>query len=336
MNKNTRTRNRRWSLALLTLILMLTFSGTAMAKNLIGWDIASVYLADGLHLPKSASLTVEVGQKFYVTYFFGDYTTDYLVNGDKISVSCKSSKPSVLSINKKTGYASAKKTGKADITVTYKKKNYKLKVTVKKKGALGTNKSVIKASNKSAKALAAYYGKKITSSNAYKLAVAGEPFVSGTKIIFYSDIGLGEGAKKLLIPDAPRATAVVGKISTYLEKQESKVVSKFKIADASAVSGIKTFTINLTKAPSAKDITVLRWVYGFEPADPKDQGYVEGITLQDAGGKKYSCGATLKKGSKKLTVYVDREDDYVFTKGDKFTVTMKHNKTSSKASFTVE
>ena len=59
-------------------------------------------------------------------------TTLYVtVGGKKVKATFKSSNTKILTVAKKTGKVTAKKPGKATVTATYKKKNYKCTVTVK-------------------------------------------------------------------------------------------------------------------------------------------------------------------------------------------------------------
>lgn len=103
-------------------------------------------------------------------YYYNDYS--YLSN--TTGVKYKSSNSKVLTVNAKTGEAVAKKTGKADVTISFKGKKVKLEFNVVK--SLASYKKNYNKINSTVKAAAKnvikIYAKGINASNKYTLATA--------------------------------------------------------------------------------------------------------------------------------------------------------------------
>ncbi|MDO5425986.1 MAG: hypothetical protein Q4F41_19980 [Eubacteriales bacterium] len=251
---------------------------------------------------------IEVGQSFYI----GDYVNVITDTSATMLSMCKasytSSKPSVVSIDKKTGLAKAKKQGIARITAKYAGKKAYFEIEVVKKKTLGTTttyKKLAQQAEKVAKVFesdpaeaivrCAQYGKEIAKINQ-----------NSEKLGWYlGSNGIYEGVTKkgvkscVLAPMGGRAATLMT-VYNPLATRSAKVFRPTKMT-----ASVKKNTLTVTLKEKATDAQVA-WLslYGGvkqSVSKKKAQFFVSLISDVTAGKYYYGIG-TVKTGSKEITV----------------------------------
>lgn len=268
------------------------------------WEIGAGNATDS-----NRQVTVEKGAKnFYIGDYLGASVSGGLEYYGALSmcsgVTYKSTKPGVVKIDSKTGKITARKTGIATIKVKFKgaSTQIKIKVVDSLKSKRSTNYSVEK---KAADAFIKAYGKGITSKNRYKVLNAYKDF---SKMGYISSHAIaqekGEIVYYLYLPEAGHAKVLVSEVVSYAIKRNPFGTDHSKEFCITALSGKgKTITATLSQKVTADQI------FGAQYADIKlkkassKNSVTFPVYVQDTKtNTKYDAEATMKKGSKTLTI----------------------------------
>lgn len=248
------------------------------------------------------------------------------------NISYKSNNPAVLSVDKKTGKAVAKKTGKAKVTYQYKKGGKTVKkslvVTVVKSGIYRNNKLTKKSMDSAYAKIKKYVGKKITTSNRYEVAKALEKYNNTADINADGDYYYGycircglsylkkgfldvysyKMSNIVLEPKMMRGYAFakyaeayqkeLNPFSTYCAKMYSVVK-----ADSSFKANTKTGTVTINRKVTDNDLFAAR-VY--QHKFTKASNAVRIVYVMDPSDMTivYEATLTMKKNSNKMDLKV--------------------------------
>ena len=225
----------------------------------------------------------------------------YVSNASKVTY--KSSNTKVLKVDAK-GKVTTVKAGKAVIAMKYKGKTKKVNITVLSKKNVPSTMDV-SASVKASKKMIAAYGNGLTTKNRYQVLTAYNSFVQSTPatpyVLTYEN---GKRTEYLYVVEIVRAKALCQAVRDYSEKLNPFSTRENKYFNIRSLSGTgKTITATL-----AKNVTEDQ-IYGVQYA-AKTKGTVKNSNSTSfsisvycsSNGKTYPATATVKKGSKKMTI----------------------------------
>ncbi len=256
------------------------------------------------------TISVEVGQKFNIgDYAYVDDGIQSLGTASMLKATYSSSKKTVATVDSK-GNLTAKKAGKATITVKYKSKKISCIVNVEKAGSFG-NAETVASLESEVNELVKNIPTKITTKNGftlnskrtayyYKLTDPSEDLYS--KITF--DGFLKDGwntTNKLAVPQAGRYYYIKGLLDVYASKNSPTSTRSAKVMKIASVSGKTSgITIKVKKALTSEQILASQiesYAYNIDNTSQK-KSYSD-ISVYDKSAKKYYTGTlTLTKGSK--------------------------------------
>jgi len=282
----------------------------------------------------SDEINVDAGQEFYIgdiifltkgrvfpgRSFVASCSRAAVLSASAFSLKCTSSKPSVASVEKKTGLVKTKKKGTAVIKVKIGNKlTYKVTLHVQKAGTV-TNTNVLKTLDRYAKKLnvsnektlrkrLAAYGKKLLA-NHKKYDTRQNP-VSRVQEDGFRGFVSGTGTTDdLAVPMGARYAHYLVTKNPLFENADNSIASLCKPVKAVPSASGKAITITLKKAFTAEQ---LAWLKTFETpyksgsskvfyTHPDASGF--GITVKRNGEEtNVRLYLKLKKGSKKITAY---------------------------------
>ena len=298
---------------------------------------------------KVMTVTVEVGEKIELGYFFDYYNNNTCgrLADLKKGVAYSSSKGSVVAVNKKTGLMTPKKVGKATIKVKYAGDTQSIPVKVVKKGGLKL--SSYSKYEKVAKDILSINPKKVNASNQYTILkkvatfeklydeahIGKDPMNQmGMKTVKSGAYTYANGKRydsysatnTILAPSMAKAYVHLGKVCQYFIDNNPVSTNPSKMFKVKSVSvpkaNAKTFTITLKKNVTDTQICALKEFDLYDNNTKKDGKATFRISILDVKSNKLMTAyATAKKGSNKITVTLRKNtntDPYHSTK-TKFT-----------------
>ncbi len=287
----------------------------------------SVYWNYSFHSSNDVVLKIERGEKFYI----GDYA--YVWDGDDNygcasqynKVKYSSNKKSVLSVSSK-GLVTAKKVGKATITIKYKGKKITKKFQVVKAGTFKDT-SAVKGLRTRTTKISKSIPSKIGLSNGYKylntvkeysdyvnnhsmeISAAGITKTAttypGSNYTYYSS------SNQLVVPQAGRYYLLEQKLYGYASKNSPTSTTCSKRLKISSVSAsTKAITVKTKQSVTGNHILAANILSRNLNETLSKQSAKIYISVYDVtANKSYTGVATLKKGSKTVSVKIG---SYVF------------------------
>lgn len=284
--------------------------------------------------PFLANFTIEVGKTVELgdrVYFLerladGNYTNAYLSTVSKETY--KVDKSSVASVSS-AGKLTAKNTGKAVVTITYKNATTKCEVTVVKRNSLGASKSKYANLKKKLDAVIKAYNGGITSKNRYAVSEALDEYNvvrnSFEGINYYgflrekqkTDWGYNySDTSKWVFPEMVQIQKINSEMYEVARNLNpiGTVSSKwFKIKSISAKRNSDTMTINLKKSVTKAQVFAIQYMYSNDDYRVSGKRATFRVIVKDTKtGYRYYGWAVAKVGSKKITLNMDYLD---FKKG---------------------
>lgn len=315
---------------ILIMSMLIILPKDIQAAQETGWNVYTDGKKDKLlnsKVLKSCTIEVEVGRTVYLDTCF--------VASNMSKVRYKSSKKSVATVNKKTGVVKTKKKGTTTITATYKGKSYKCTLKVLKKGKLKST-TTYKNLNKSADALAKYYGKKITTKNFESIAAKAYEYNSYSINKLYSGYVKTKKVNRLAAPSVIRADEMVMEAYSYAYGIEPLINNKITLVSATPKVGATSIKASINKKPTLTDIYAINMVSSVTENKkmPKiatvlgDVFFVKNVISEETGESYVEYGdflytrCVLKQGSTEVEIklYTDRncKKPYTVKEGDNF------------------
>ena len=260
------------------------------------------------------SLEIQKGMK---DLYMGDYLSAFTSGGERTlsylkGATYKSSKTSVIKINKKTGKMEAKKTGTATITVTYSGESRSFKVKVVKSTSKYKPQGNSQGWNdKNAQKLIKAYGNGITEKNRYKLLNIYQDIRQGSEEAWpgIGTIKSGNTWKSGLYSTVQaRGYGIYREIVAYGDARSPITTPNGKSFSIQKLSGKgKTITATLKKNVTADDIFGVQYssIWWNGTKETRKDGKTATFTMyvQDKKTSQYyQATATVTKGSKKMTI----------------------------------
>lgn len=304
---------RRIAVFLSMLIMLTTVFGLVPAKSvkaatgnvIVGWN-GSGYDEQNAFQVKKGAADLYIGDYISVSISAGGNYTDYGYLSNNSGVTYTSANPSVVSVDNKTGKMTVKGLGLTTISITFKGHQH----TVYVKGVKDLSKELKQSlswrkseGDKYAAAFVKAYGKGITTANRYKLLniykKAGY-FSSGYTTSYSSsrECGIYDGT-------AGHAHALANNLYKYAEEKMNPFATKSaKVFNIQKISGKgQQITVTLNSKVTADQI------YGAQYEKNEDTDVKEVSTFQFPiyvkdlnSGHRYYAVATIKKGSKTMTI----------------------------------
>lgn len=293
-------------------VLPMTATEAVAATNV------SLYWNYNTNAANNAVIQVEKGEKFNI----GDYAyvwldvMDYGCASQYKGVKYSSNKKSVLAVNSK-GIVTAKKTGKATLTIKYKGKTITKKFQVVKAGTFKDT-AAVKGLRKKVDKLSKNMPSEITLSNGYKYLKMLKDYNAYTtkhndkfnrcgmllEYVQLSTFGYLGNTGKFAVPQSGRFCVLDQMLYQYADKHSptsTRSSKQLKIASASATT--TSIKVKLKQKVNASHILAahIENSYLNETVDKKKANV--NLTIYDKTADKYYSGiGTIKKGSKIMTI----------------------------------
>lgn len=285
----------------------------AATKIQLHWSFPNIVGRQKIVQVKKGAKNLYIGDYLSVTEKGEDGEEHYYRVASNLSgVTYKSSKPSVVKVDSKTGKLTLKKYGTAKISATYKgtTKKCTIKVMSKVPDFKKNEKSYLERKcEKNADALVKAFGKKLTSENRYEVLSIYRKTPGwglGTAVYVKTDYESETWEKVCSIPNPTlgRAKAIVNKLATYAEERNPFSADGAKRIEIIKLSGSeKTITATISKKVDADQIFGAQFEYGWDQKVTEKKTVDFPIYIRDTrDGHKYYAIATLKKGSDKITI----------------------------------
>ncbi len=239
--------------------------------------------------------------------------TSYGVLSMNSGVTYKSSKPTVASINSKTGLITTKKNGTTVITVKFKGTTAKFTLRVVSKTNLkkmisNTMLAELSDLEECSKAFFTTAGSvtKITSANRYKIMSAYKSYDYKDERGYTSAYASDEYTYYVYSPEATHAYAVGNAFSKYAEERNPFATTSprcFQLGSISGKGNTKKITVTLKSKVSAEQIFGGKNILSWDTELTSNKTYSFPIRVQNVKTKyKYYAIATVKQGENKMTI----------------------------------
>ena len=302
--------------SIVSLLPMTAQETSAAQKVSLGWYYEFSRL-------EGAPVQIEKGAKFYV----GDFA--YIQEGNEsfcasmfAKANYTTSSKSIATVDSK-GLMTAKKTGNVTIKIKYKGKTISQKFTIVPKGTWEQTDSV-KGFSKALKKVTSSLPKKITKSNALKYTKIRNNF-SDTVEKYGKEIQITgflmeevneeyysytAPTDKLAIPTAGRYNYLCSLMYEYGSKYSPTATRGSKMMKISSVSAnTKEITVKLKKAVTSEHILAANINNSYYNNKPNKKSAVVYVSVFDVTEQKNYTGlATIKKGSKNVTIQLIKYD----------------------------
>ncbi len=299
---------------------------------------SNVFLYWNYEMGSSGMKTIEIekGQSFYI----GDYA--YISDGSKYGCASQfskakytSSKKSVITINSK-GILTAKKTGKATVTIKYNGKKIIQKIEVVPKGSFDAE-DIVSGFQPKADKIANTMPSKITTSNGYKhlqtlkdyenyVAENREDISSGG---FLKDVY--SNSNQLAVPQAGRYFALTQLMYQYSSKNSPTATSSSKaLKPVSASATTKAIKVKTKQKATTAHILATKISYSSMNDTNKKTADCYVYITDTNTNTEYMAIATITKGSKTITITPIKRTY------DPYTETYKNKKLSLKKGHTYQ
>lgn len=246
-------------------------------------------------------------------------------------VTYKSSKPSVASVNSKTGKITAKKNGTTVITVRFKGATQKINLEVLSKKTImndmyGYQKEMLPDLEDAAKVLLSAVGStnKITTANRYKILTACASYDYQNESGYNYDYNDGKSYNSVYCPQALHAEAVCKAMKLYVNGRNpfgTDAAKAFVIKNISAVGNSQKINVTLKKNVTEEQIFAGQGNLTWNTEIKKTNTYSFPIMVQNMKTRcKYYAVATVQKGSNKMTI---ETRDLKLKKGTKYRLVAK-------------
>lgn len=280
----------------------------AAEKIRMTWDFPYTSGGERVVQVKRGAENLYIGDYLFVVDLSGDVDI-YNYCSNLSGVSYKSSQPSVVAINAKTGEMNAKKNGTSEITVKYKgkKRHCTIKV-VDEVPSYFDKRHYREVPDKYAGDFIKEFGTEITSKNRYKLLSIyklADEWVVGSNGVYTKNIfEKKEMFCAICEPTIGRANALARKFGIYAQERNPFLGGSAKQIKITKLSGSKkTITATISKKVDADQIFGAQYVYGWDSKASEKRTVDFPVYIRDTrDGYKYYAVATLKKGSNKITI----------------------------------
>ncbi len=271
------------------------------------WD------ADEQYFQMEAKMSVSLADLLEVDkYTDNGYSTPSLA---KLSgVTYESTNPSVASVSAK-GLLTAKAPGETVLTIRFKDEEKSCKVIVVKAGGLGSGSAGVKKIDSLAKKVVKAYNNKITMKNAYKVQQTLCDFdIASSKSKTMSSYCYGfrydknEDTGRLVSTACLKIREIWEELYEFANKENplgTCPAKIFMVSSVSAKKGKDTFTVNLKKKVTDRQIFALKMEGKDTYFEDDKKAKCEIAVVDKSTGREYWGVATVKEGSKKFTVEMD-------------------------------
>lgn len=306
--------------------MTLFFSAVLIFATILAAIPQEIYAASEIYLYECDDevLVYEGAKEFYVGDLieFRDDSlglSEYKKYGfltEKSGVTYKSSKPSVVKVDKKTGKIITKKRGKATITIKYKDAATKVKLKVvtmkeiEKRHSPGTKKSVLEEGAQKFLKKTGGMPKTINNANRYKLLSAYQSYdASGLDGMRMTLDDVRNDRCALYSTEQLRAHVICNRIEKYSDSLNPFSMyseETFKVQSISGDGKSNKIVIKLKEKVTADQIYGAKYEYYWDSKLKESDTFTFPMKVQNRKTMHtYYAEATMKKGSNKITIKIN-------------------------------